>query len=118
LKVRRYSSYSADYSEEVAVMQSLTLYAIIVSFLNLRTVLGVFVQTEEIVNFTTGYVQDVPLPGSLANWSTITPSATGSLIASMLLLNISSLDETNITISLDDTTNPCFKWSARNPQGV
>jgi len=87
-----------------------SIVAIAASLLNLGSVLGAFVQTEEIVNFTTGYVQGVPLPGSLANWSTITPSATGELIAGLLLLNFSSLDETNITISLDDTTNPCFKW--------
>jgi hypothetical protein len=62
---------------------------------------------EQQVNYFLGTVDGMVLPGSLAS---LDFSPTGQLIASMLELNISARDFANISISLDDTTNPCIEW--------
>jgi hypothetical protein len=89
----------------------LTLFSTVACLASLGTVLALQVNLEEPVNYTTGYVQGVPLPGDLyveggVNFTT----EIGQMIGSILELNNSGRDTSNATIAPDDTTNPCFIW--------
>lgn len=61
-----------------------------------------------IVNYHTGYVDGVPLPGDLNSLQFTTE--TGQTVAAILELNVTAQSLTNTVIRLDDTSNPCFKW--------
>jgi hypothetical protein len=60
-----------------------------------------------VVDFNTGIVDGVPLPGDLADLNFTTD--TGRTIAQILMLNITSQGGTNV-IDPSDQGHPCHKW--------
>ncbi|KAH8650970.1 heme peroxidase [Tricladium varicosporioides] len=70
----------------------------------------VYADVESItINYQTGYVDGVPLPGDLA--SLIFTTEIGRTIAQILELNISAQASSVNTIAPEDTTHPCQKWA-------
>lgn len=61
-----------------------------------------------IIDYQTGYVDGVPLPGDLA--SLVFTTDVGRTIAQILQLNISAQGSSVDTVDLEDTTHPCQKW--------
>lgn len=61
-----------------------------------------------IIDFQTGYVDGVPLPGDLA--SLVFTTDVGRTIAQILQLNISAQGNSVDLIDPKDTTHPCHKW--------
>ncbi|KAH6669834.1 ligninase LG6 precursor [Halenospora varia] len=62
-----------------------------------------------IIDYQTGYVDGVPLPGDLA--SLVFTTDVGRTIAQILQLNISAQGSSVDTVDPEDTTHPCQKWA-------
>lgn len=62
---------------------------------------------DVVVDYSTGIVDGIPLPGDLASLDFKTP--VGLAIAQILELNITAQGGNNI-IQISDFKNPCYKW--------
>jgi len=62
-----------------------------------------------VINFETGFVDGVPLPGDLAKLEFTT--SVGREIAAILELNITAQGDSKTLIASEDKSHPCYKWS-------
>lgn len=60
------------------------------------------------INYQTGFVDGVPLPGDLSSLAFTTE--VGHTIASILELNISARGDPESVIDANDVMNSCHKW--------
>lgn len=68
-----------------------------------------FILAEEIlIDYNTGIVDGVPLPGDLA--SLVFSTDVGRTVAQILELNVTAQGSPIDVVDLDDLSHPCSKW--------
>lgn len=98
---------SLSFSDRFVTLAAMFLFAQLYLFLFVSVIVSAD-SDNIVINFGTGFVDGVPLPGDLA--SLVFTTDVGRTIAQILELNITAQGDSKTVISREDTSHPCYKW--------